>query len=183
MRRMENSYSCISIQEVTSIKSKNWTAPYTVDDDQIQNDDDEASFELLLQTLVGDDQDAPIPTDQASSIGMHIYNQKESATLDGSANMLGAGPMTVFGGGGGGSGVIQQGMKIPVGFANFYRRLGFAKTATILRLKNELKDSFTPNTYNIRYHGKAIETDLAWKNCVQAFGETGNRCMKLSIHE
>ncbi|GKD97405.1 hypothetical protein Tco_1381302 [Tanacetum coccineum] len=96
---------------------------YDLDDTNIDIDDLIANY----QTLVGDDQDVPIPTYQASSIGMHMYNQNESATLDGSANMLDAGPMTVFGGGGGGSGVIQQGMKIPVGFANFYRRLGFAK--------------------------------------------------------
>ncbi|GJX75163.1 RNA-directed DNA polymerase, eukaryota, reverse transcriptase zinc-binding domain protein [Tanacetum coccineum] len=64
--------------------------------------------------------------------------------------------------------------------------LNIPKSASLPHLKNELKDSFTqlvPRTYTIRYHGEAIETDLAWKNCVQAFGETGNRCMKLSIHE
>ncbi|GJZ71955.1 hypothetical protein Tco_0635806 [Tanacetum coccineum] len=49
--------------------------------------------------------------------------------------------------------------------------LNIPKSASLPRLKNELKDSFTqlvPNTYNIRYHGKAIETDLAWKNSLFA---------------
>ncbi|GJW51514.1 hypothetical protein Tco_0092865 [Tanacetum coccineum] len=105
--------------------------PYDHLDDMEDIVDD---FIAYCLTQVGDDQDAPIPTDQ------HIYNQNESATLEsqqhgysqgagpshalvgashsivlanGSANMLGVRPMTVFGGGGGGSGVIQQGMMIP----------------------------------------------------------------------
>nr|GEV66055.1 hypothetical protein [Tanacetum cinerariifolium] len=162
-------------------------------------------------------------------VSVCTYNQNKSATLesqqhglvgashssvlaDGSANMLGVGPMTVFGGGSGcdGSGVSLCRMKRKTLITEAELRLQIfkkqkdayvklngkcdgtndgliiGKSAKLPRLKKDLEDSFVGlvrDTYDIKYHEQKIENDLAWRNCVQAFGKTRNKCMELSIHD
>ncbi|GJR04263.1 hypothetical protein Tco_0527247 [Tanacetum coccineum] len=59
------------------------------------------------------------------------------------------------------------------------------RSANLSQLKEELEDSFSelvPN-YRITYLEGVIATNFEWRNCVKAFGSTGNPCMKLSILE